>query len=500
VEVGTEGTVSVEGTMDDRGCKFLLQNSSGVLTCCFSMASRGDQLCDPGIQGASCRERGSYTVEEEPARCVLRLPDFQLSDTGIYRAIFPACQGCSRNQELVAFTPWEGWKTALLVLFCLVILVICLLVYLFVWRPHQLKKKKKRDEKIIRALMNENQGEYANLLNNRSIYHVLDNGDNNIFHLAARPAWNNTKTNMVHARRGNQAGQALGDIYKVNLSSVHWTDRFPQKVLKHLRLETLKPKTINLNSKNRKRETPLIIACAESTSPVVEILMELQVDQEVVDIHDNNALYYAVRNGSFEIVEMLLKNNARLDGNFLTYLAVSGGSSTKTTDDDYHNRLRTLDQLLQHGANSNGQWRLEGGMPCIKKAVEEVNPMAVKLLRKRMNKDENKEVLNDALALAVDMKKGLSKDNASHIKREQLKEIIDNWPIVDKMMSSLPTTSTMTPASSMTSVSLGQDDGVSIEQEKSLRTRVSNLFKKSNSDVSLHKTIEMHENPGYEQD
>jgi hypothetical protein len=173
VELGTNATISVEGITGTRGCKFLLQNTSGVITCCFA---KRDFYC-PSDTKDSCRKEEDYTVMAEVDQCVLKLPDFKVSDVGTYRAIFPDCLKCNRNVEVVIWTG-VGWAPVLItILLLILIVVVIVLLYVYVWKPHHRRKidqEKNIHKHIVQALKAEDSVRFNKQLGGRSVLNIRD--------------------------------------------------------------------------------------------------------------------------------------------------------------------------------------------------------------------------------------------------------------------------------------------------------------------------------------
>jgi ankyrin repeat protein len=371
----------VEGTAGDWGCKFLLQNTSGVITCCFSPEGR-ENLCVKGDQGVSCREEADYTVMTEADRCVLFLPDFKVSDAGTYRAVFPDCLTCNRNVEVVARTG-VGWTPVVVTFLLLILIVVGIVVYVYVWKP---RRSRERDEEkdihnnIVEALRAENSVEFNKLLDGRSVRNIFDDELNSIFHLAARSDWNTQMTEIVYA--------ILPKHKETDLEATPLSESKRASIYRVTSRVTRAHSSL-LNSQNSKGETPLMIASAENQMEVVNVLLEQDVDLEIKDHEGENALQHAVRNGNVEVVEELLEkygDSWREYGMSLVYLSVAGKmkDSLDREKDIEKKRRRTLELLLQHKANSDGSWTLVDGRTCIQRAVEENNSDAIRLLKEKM--------------------------------------------------------------------------------------------------------------------
>jgi hypothetical protein len=209
---------------------------------------------------------------------------------------------------------------------------------------------------------------------------------------------------------GSLLGPAKSEIFRVR--SPHWTDHLPGWVHTNLLPDRMKPQPLSLNCKNNKGETPLMIASADDQIDVVKVLLEKCVNLGVLDNDGNNALEHAVKNGASEVVkELLVKYGPswREYGMSLVYLSVAGEMKDNSyPENETENRKKTLDLLLQQGANSDGRWRLEDGTACIQKAVQEVKYGAVKLLKKKMDSDKEKlENLDSSNELCIELNEDL---------------------------------------------------------------------------------------------
>ena len=134
VTVGSTATISLAGDTSE-GCKMLQElPSSRVISCCFSTASREDQLCDPDMYSDDCRGHGGeggFTLEEREGHCVLTLNNFTLSDQGTYEAMFNA--NLEDNKELKVMVKDGGQSWTLNMILALVgvaaVLIVVVTVY-----------------------------------------------------------------------------------------------------------------------------------------------------------------------------------------------------------------------------------------------------------------------------------------------------------------------------------------------------------------------------------
>ena len=100
------------------GCSFEMKNTERDLTCCYIHEeredTRGEKLCSAAKQPTGCRQPGSgeYKVEELVGWCKLTLYDAKLSDTGVYKIVFPF-EPDRYNQETVMVNWVDSLKIGL---------------------------------------------------------------------------------------------------------------------------------------------------------------------------------------------------------------------------------------------------------------------------------------------------------------------------------------------------------------------------------------------------
>ena len=106
------------------GCSFEMKNTEKNLTCCYIHEgredNRGKKLCSASKQPDWCRQPGSgeYKVEELVGWCKLTLYDAKLSDTGVYKIVFPF-EPDRYNQETVMVNWVDSLKIGLTLAYCL---------------------------------------------------------------------------------------------------------------------------------------------------------------------------------------------------------------------------------------------------------------------------------------------------------------------------------------------------------------------------------------------
>lgn len=114
--------------------------------------------------------------------------------------------------------------------------------------------------------------------------------------------------------------------------------------------ELLKTEDVDVNSRNAKRETPLIIATAqENIQPqIIKILLDHNADVNATDKWGMTALIHASYYGNPQIVDMLLDHKADVniaDNDKLTPLIFAIVS----------NKIDIIKKLLEYGANINAK-------------------------------------------------------------------------------------------------------------------------------------------------
>ena len=383
VEVGTNAIISVPGVAGAEGCKFQLKRQNSP-KCCFANPSRFKTLCDQQTPDEECRK--NYILEEEPGECVLNLTNFQSSDAGTYRVIFPGQPTSNAVVRVVGFekpSPNRSWYSSLVAL--VLVLTIFgpaagLLLFIHVWTPHQ-------HEKILKSLQQKDYVQFSKLLERQNILKVQDQNMNGIFHIAAQGDWDEGKTKILvdHLRLRGFLPQSndpenpplaprRSDIYSIS-----------QEYLR----------SYNLDSQNAKGETPLIVATLNNQEDVVETLLGRRVKVDTKDKERYSALFYAVMKGFHPIVKKLVRSDRswEIDDMELVFLAAALGKE------------EILDLLLMQGANANGTWTLKDGRTCLMRAVQERNLKAVKLVKHRMEKDNeaHNEDRANALKAAQEM-------------------------------------------------------------------------------------------------
>ena len=237
--------------------------------------------------------------------------------------------------------------------------------------PHQ-------HENVLKSLEQDDDVRFGKLLGKKNILKVQDRNMNGIFHMAAQSDWNNDKTKIIvdHLRsrgllsplKNPKDTSTRSDIFSISKE--------------HL-------KCYNLDSQNSKGETPLIVATMNNQEEVVETLLENGVNVEAEDKEGCSAIFYAVGRGFRPIVKKLVGSDRgwKRFGVDLAYLAAALGEE------------EILDLLLQQGADRCGTWMLKDGRTCLMRALEEKNVKAVKLVKRRMEKDNETHNQDRAIAL-----------------------------------------------------------------------------------------------------
>ena len=377
MEVGTNAIISVPGVAGAEGCKFQLEGQNSP-KCCFANPSRIKSLCDQQTPDEECRK--NYILEEDPGECVLNLTNFQFLDSGTYRAIFPGQPNSNAVVRVEGFekpSPNKSWYSSLVAL--LLVLTIFapaagLLLFLHVWTPHQ-------HEKILKSLQEKDYVPFSKLLERQNILKVQDQNMNGIFHIAARSDWDEDKTKILvdHLRLRRFLSQSndpenpplaprRSDIYSIS----------PEYL-----------KSYNLDSQNAKGETPLIVATLNNQEDVVETLLGRGVKVGTQDKEGYSAIFHAVMRGFQPIVKKLVRSDRswETDDMDLVFLAAALGKE------------EILDLLLEQGANKSGTWKLKDGRTCLMRAVQDKNLSAVRLVKHRMEKDNEAHNQDRANAL-----------------------------------------------------------------------------------------------------
>jgi hypothetical protein len=321
-------------------------------------------------------------LEEDPGECVLNLTNFQFSDSGTYRAIFPGQPKSNTVVRVVGFkkpSPNRSWYSSLVAL--ILVLAIFgpaagLLIFLHVWTPHQ-------HEKILKSLQQKDYVPFSKLLERQNILKVQDQNMNGIFHIAAQSDWDEDKTKILvdHLRLRGFLPQSndpenpplaprRSDIYSVS----------PEYL-----------KSYNLNSQNAKGETPLIVATLENQEDVVETLLGRGVKADTPDKNGFCAIFYAVMKGYHPIVKKLVRSDRSWESHDMDLVFLAAGLGQE----------EILDLLLVQGANRDGTWTLKDGRTCLLRAVQERNLSAVKLVKHRMEKDNESHNQDRANALTA---------------------------------------------------------------------------------------------------
>ena len=247
-----------------------------------------------------------------------------------------------------------------------------------IWTPRQ-------HEDIFKSLEQDDNVQFGKLLGKRNILKVQDQNMNGIFHIAAQSDWNNDKTKIIvnHLRLRGLLPQSKNPKDASRRSDIFSISK-----------ELLK--SYNLDSQNCKGETPLIVATLNKQEDVVETLLEQGVNVDALDKEGCSAIFYAVAKGFRPIVKLLVRSDRGWEryGMELVFLAAACGEE------------ETLDLLLMQGANRGGTWTLKDGRTCLMRAVQEKNVSAVKLVKRRMEKDNktHNEDRTDALKAAEETK------------------------------------------------------------------------------------------------
>ena len=383
MEVGTNAIISVAGATGREGCKFQLEGENSE-SCCFAIPARIKSLCDQQTRGEECRK--NYILEEEPGECVLNLTNFKLSDSGTYAAIFP---GQPQSNDIVRVkgfekrSPNRSWYSSLVSLLLVLTIFVPaagLLIFLHVWTPYQ-------HEKILKSLQQKDYVPFSKLLERQNILKVQDQNMNGIFHIAAKSDWDESQTQILvdHLRLRRFLPQnndpenpsmtpRRSDIFSVSEEYL---------------------RSYNLDSQNAKGETPLIVATIHNQEDVVDILLGKRVQVDTKDKEGYTAIFHAVMKGFQPIVKKLIRSDRSWEEYDMELLFMAAA----------HNEEDILDLLLKEGANGNGTWTLKDGRTCLMRAVQERNVNAVKLVKHRMEKDNetHNQDRADALKAAQEM-------------------------------------------------------------------------------------------------
>ena len=381
VEVGTNAIIRVPGKAGGEGglgCKFEFEGDNSS-KCCFSNPQRSRSLCGQQTWDEDCRR--NYFVDEDFQECVLTLKDFQFSDSGSYKAIFP---GQPKSTSVVIVNGFErpspnrSWYSSLVALL-LVMTIFApaagLLLYLHVWTPHQ-------HEKILGSLEKKDYVLFSKLTERQNILKVQDHNMNGIFHVAAKSDWDEDKTKILvdHLRLKRLLPQSNDPENPTSMTTTR-RDIFsiPQE----------KFKSYDLDSRNAKGETPLIVAAVHNQVDVVETLLDKDVKVDTEDKEGHNAIFHAIVRGFRPIVKLLIRSDRNWERQDMELVFLAAA----------HNEEEILDLLLKEGANRAGTWKLKDGRTCLLRAVQERNVDAVKLVKHRMEKDNESHVRDRAEAL-----------------------------------------------------------------------------------------------------
>jgi len=256
-----------------------------------------------------------------------------------------------------------------------------------IWTPS-------RHEEILKSLDQDDSVQFGKLLGKKNILKVHDQNMNGIFHMAAQSDWNQDKTRIIvdHLRLRGLIPQLKNPKDVSTRSSIFSISK-----------ELLK--SYNFDSQNCKGETPLIVATLNEQEDVVEALLENGVNVDAQDKEGCSAIFYAVARGFRPIVKMLVGSDQGWErsGVDLAYLAAAFGEEG------------ILDLLLEQGANRSGTWTLKDGRTCLMRAVQEKNVSGVKLVKHRMEKDN--EAHNQDRANALKKAQEIRKLKSSQLRK-----------------------------------------------------------------------------------
>eukprot|EP00092_Neocalanus_flemingeri_P106024 GFUD01135978.1.p1 GENE.GFUD01135978.1~~GFUD01135978.1.p1 ORF type:complete len:689 (-),score=135.46 GFUD01135978.1:17-2017(-) len=403
---GQNVTVIVEGDFGSEGCKFLFHQDVGNVTCCYIDIRRhhnnqGEALCGRLTEPASCRKKDTYYVREIDGYngwCSMTLFDGKRSDSGEYQVLFPADP--ESNAKRIVEVNKDGLYSWEIILICLPIVVFILLAIVFykykgrTWLEKREVAQRKRDTKIINLLRNNKTDDFKTELGTRSILGIRDKKHNTVFHLAARTDWTDdmTKTilEIVTEREGpesidEESGSFLfkkEDIFH-RLEVTYWSKWIPDSFPGYLIPDIMLHLTINLNSRNKEGNTPLIIASKYDEENYPKEIVDMLVTTKMVNINIQNAKNYTA------LHEAVLKKNATLVDFFInkgathkTSLLENGHTPLHTAVDQ--SSLEIVELLVTNLENKERTWANQ-----IKRGIKGIETPLYLAFKRSHDKHEN---------------------------------------------------------------------------------------------------------------
>ena len=166
----------------------------------------------------------------------------------------------------------------------------------------------------------------------------------------------------------------------------------------HTAMEILKPLIAfgaNINAKNDRRETPLLITAQANVEKAAELLLELGGDANVKNVDSYSPLHCAAQNNNGKLAEMLLQYGAdpsvKTDQGEMTPLHVAGSSKS----------LHAAQVLLEHGVDLEDTDSL-GRTPLAVAAAYGCSSIVESLIKKGSNVNATDKYGKTPLIIAVE--------------------------------------------------------------------------------------------------
>ena len=310
IDIGHSAMIFVEGDIKKgEGCKFVATLDTKI--CCHE-SNNTRKLC---AENDSSKDCDNYKVTTDGNKCTIYLKNFQKSDAGEYKAIFPSDLNDNEivHVKMPEIVKGESMTVIIVLVSILALTLILILLYFCIikikqtmnneivnrsWITDQISK----DKAILDALRLEDREDFKEKLGSKSILKVSDHYQNNIFHIAADERWTREMGDIVvsnckeifppQSSEDPAEGLELESltrkyIFSAKISKPHdwFPNWFPRRLL---------PNYININTQNLEGMTPLHIAAGKNNENAVMSLLENGADPNIQDNDGYTALHKVI--------------------------------------------------------------------------------------------------------------------------------------------------------------------------------------------------------------
>ena len=242
--------------------------------CCYGDKDTDD--CKDFDYDPRCLSRDEYALNidllglSSVSTCNLTIESVDSTSSGNYQSFDiygQAIQKCNIVVKTEKETSNGSVTAEVTVVMGLVIVILMILLYKCCE-----KRNRCHAEKIFNLLAAEDEEKFKKELSRKSIFSLRDRNGNTIFHIAAHDGWTVRMRDIVlnSGDKGEQLEHKRTDIFAIKPSNKmpHWLSRWAYPEM-------------DLNSKNKDGDTPLMIAAGQGQIDIVEALIGNGADASI---------------------------------------------------------------------------------------------------------------------------------------------------------------------------------------------------------------------------